>query len=36
MVAVDPIGFGGPPRMTDEQWANLEEDEGSGDSSDEK
>ncbi len=27
MVAVDPIGFGGPPRMTDEQWANLAEDE---------
>lgn len=27
MVAVDPLGFGGPPRMTDEQWASLPEDE---------
>ncbi|HMY14786.1 MAG TPA: Uma2 family endonuclease [Polyangium sp.] len=27
MVAVDPVGFGGPPRMTDKQWASLPEDE---------
>lgn len=29
MVAVEPMGFGGPPRitMTDEEWANLPEDE---------
>jgi Uma2 family endonuclease len=27
MVAVEPMGLGGPPRMTDEQWANLPEDE---------
>lgn len=29
MVAVEPMGFGAPPRvtMTDEEWANLPEDE---------